>query len=133
MPFEAVPLSGSLGAEIRGVDVASLDDAGFAAVHAALLDHGVICFRDQELDPGAYLAFAKRWGDIHLHPHLKGLDDRPEIIEIVREADDPTGFADHWHTDQSFTRDAGHGDLALCEGGAGGGRRHAVRQSLRGL
>ena len=104
MPFEAVPLSGSLGAEIRGVDIASLDDAGFAAVHAALLDHGVICFRDQELDPDAYLAFAKRWGEVHLHPYLKGLDDRPEIIEIVREADDPTGFADHWHTDQSFTR-----------------------------
>ena len=104
MPFEAVPLSGSLGAEIRGVDVASLDDAGFAAVHAALLDHGVIYFRDQELDPDAYLAFAKRWGEVHLHPYLKGLDDRPEIIEIVREADDPTGFADHWHTDQSFTQ-----------------------------
>lgn len=103
MPFEAVPLSGSFGAEIAGVDVASLDDAGFAAVHAALLDYGVICFRDQELDPDAYLAFARRWGEIHLHPHLKGLADRPEIIEIVREADDPTGFADHWHTDQSFT------------------------------
>ena len=91
------------GAEVRGADLGSLDDAGFAEVHAALLDHGVICFRDQELDAQAYLAFAKRWGDIHLHPHLKGLDDRPEIIEIVREADDPTGFADHWHTDQSFT------------------------------
>ncbi|MYE59796.1 MAG: hypothetical protein F4X35_09625, partial [Alphaproteobacteria bacterium] len=103
MPFEAVPLSGSFGAEVRGVDLGSLDDAGFAGVHAALLDHGVVCFRDQELDAQAYLAFAKRWGDIHLHPHLKGLDDRPEIIEIVREADDPTGFADHWHTDQSFT------------------------------
>ena len=72
MPFEAVPLSGSLGAEIRGVDVASLDDAGFAAVHAALLDHGVIYFRNQELDPEAYLAFAKRWGEVHLHPYLKG-------------------------------------------------------------
>ena len=104
MPFEAAPLSGSLGAEIEGVDLGSLDDTGFAEVHAALLDYGVIAFRDQTLDADAYLAFAKRWGGIHLHPHLKGLDDHPEIIEIVREADDPTGFADHWHTDQSFTR-----------------------------
>ena len=103
MSFEAVPLSGSCGAEIGGVDVASLGEAGFAAVHAALLEYGVIAFRGQQLGPDAYLAFAKRWGGIHLHPHLKGLDDRPEIIEIVREADDPTGFADHWHTDQSFT------------------------------
>ena len=53
MPFEAVPLSGSLGAEIRGVDVASLDEAGFAEAHAALLEYGVVAFRGQELDAHA--------------------------------------------------------------------------------
>ncbi len=103
MPFDSIPLSGALGAEIRGVDVAQLDDAGFAQMRAALIDHGVICFRGQTLDPDTYLAFARRWGEVHLHPYLKGLDDRPEIIEILREPDDPTGFADHWHTDQIFT------------------------------
>ena len=103
MSFEIVPIAGALGAEIRGIDVARLDEDGMADVRAALLRYGVICFRDQDLSPEDYLAFARQWGEVHLHPYLRGLDEFPEIIEIVREADDPTGFADHWHTDQIFT------------------------------
>ena len=103
MPLEILPLSGAIGAEIRGVDCARLKASDLADVRAALLDHGVICFRDQELSARDYLDFARQWGEVHLHPYLRGLDDVPEIIEIIRERHDPTGFADHWHTDQIFT------------------------------
>lgn len=103
MTVEAIPLSGTIGAEIRGVDLARIDDTAFATVHAALLEYGVLCFRDQELTPVAQLAFAKRWGEIHLHPYLDGLPDCPEIIEIVKEAGERNRFGDHWHTDQIFT------------------------------
>jgi len=103
MAAEAVPLSGSIGAEIKGVDLAQLDDVGFADIHRALLDHGVIFFRDQNLTPAQQLAFAVRWGDIHQHPYLDGLPDCPEIIEIVKEAGERNRFGDHWHTDQIFT------------------------------
>ena len=103
MALRTVPLSGALGAEIAGVDPAALDDAGFAEVRAALLEHGVVFFRGLDIGPDDYLAFARRWGEVHLHPYLKGLDGRPEIIEILREPRDPVGFADHWHTDQIFT------------------------------
>ena len=103
MALEAVPLSGAIGAEIKGVDLATLDDATFEDVHRALLDHGVICFRGQTLTPDRQLAFAARWGEIHLHPYLDGLPDRSEIIEIVKEAGERNRFGDHWHTDQIFT------------------------------
>lgn len=103
MSLQANPLSGTIGAEITGVDLAALDDTTFDGIHRALLDHGVICFRDQKLTPDQQLAFAARWGDIHLHPYLNGLPDRPEIIEIVKEAGERNRFGDHWHTDQIFT------------------------------
>ena len=39
------PLSGSIGAEILGIDLSQeLDEATFAAVHRAFLDHLVIIF-----------------------------------------------------------------------------------------
>ena len=103
MPIEALPLAGALGAEVRGVNVARLDDKIFAVVHKALLDFGVIYFRNQNITPAEQLAFARRWGDVHLHPYLKGLPDQPEIIEIVKEPEDRSNFGDHWHTDQIFT------------------------------
>lgn len=97
------PMAGALGAEIFGVDLARLDDSVFTGIHQALLDHSVICFRDQDLTPDQQIAFAQRWGEVHHHPYLKGLPDRPEIIEIVKEAGERNRFGDHWHTDQIFT------------------------------
>jgi taurine dioxygenase len=103
MPISVHRLSGSIGAEIKGVDVAQMDDTGFRAVHQALLDHGVILFRDQRITPDQQVAFARRWGNIHTHPYLRSLHDRPEIIEIVKEPEDRANFGDSWHTDQIFT------------------------------
>ena len=103
MPVETLPIAGACGAEIRGVNVAQMDDQTFAEVRHALLDHGVIYFRSQELTPHQQVAFARRWGDIHTHPYLRTLPDHPEIIEIVKEPEDKAGFGDAWHTDQIFT------------------------------
>ena len=83
--------------------MSKIGEAGFAEIRQALLDHGVICIRDQDLTPDQQVAFAERWGEIHLHPYLKGLPDQPEIMEIVKEAGERNRFGDHWHTDQIFT------------------------------
>jgi taurine dioxygenase len=48
------------------------------------------------------LAFARRFGDIHYHPYMRGLDEHPEILEIVREPGDRYTFGSEWHTDQMF-------------------------------
>ena len=42
-------LGPQIGAEIRGVDVRALDDAGFAAIYRAWLDHNVVVVPGQEL------------------------------------------------------------------------------------
>lgn len=99
-----VPLTGAMGAEIHGVDLAQdMDAKTFGAIHQVLLDYGVIFFRNQNITPTQQMAFAKRWGDVHLHPHMPCLPDHPGIIEIVKKETDTTVFGANWHTDQMFT------------------------------
>ncbi|MDE2007039.1 MAG: TauD/TfdA family dioxygenase, partial [Rhodospirillales bacterium] len=73
-----------------------------AELRAALLAHQVIFFRDQALTPDTQLAFARRWGEIHLHPFMRGLPDHPEVLEIVKRPTDTRNFGGAWHTDQMF-------------------------------
>ena len=51
-------ISGSLGAEVSSVDLSDeVDDRAIAAIRAALLEHLVLVFRDQSLEPGSLAAF----------------------------------------------------------------------------
>lgn len=96
------PIAGSVGAEIHGIDLAALDDEAFAEIHAAWLEHQVVFFRDQDITPKQQLALALRIGDIHYHPYMRGMDEHPEILEIIKEPSDPRTFGSVWHTDQMF-------------------------------
>lgn len=100
--IEVEPISGALGAEIRGADLANLDDETFAEIHQAWLAHLVVFFRDQDLTPDQHLAFATRFGPIHRHPFMRGMDDHPDILEIIKDTDDTHTFGSVWHTDQMF-------------------------------
>src|SRR5258707_1968582 len=78
--IEVVPASGSLGADIRGVNVAAaLDGAVIAEIRQALLDHLVIFFRDQKLAPRGHLAFPGGSGGRMGNPHLPGFPEGPLI------------------------------------------------------
>ncbi|MDZ7680014.1 MAG: TauD/TfdA family dioxygenase [Acidimicrobiales bacterium] len=97
------PVSGALGAEIDGVDLAAdLDDATVAEIRAALLAHHVVFFRDQELPPEAQIRFGRHFGELDTHPFVEGMDSHHEVIEVVTEADDVFNFGGGWHTDVTF-------------------------------
>ncbi len=82
------PIAGALGAEIRGIDLASeLDSGTVAAIRRALLDHLVIFFHDQELPPERFLAFARRLGTPVEYPLVKGIEGYPEIIRVAKLED----------------------------------------------
>ena len=101
--IEQRPLSGSLGAELVGVDVEQgLDAPTLAAVHDALLQHGVIVLRDQKLSREAQLAFARRLGKPELHPIANGMAEHPEIIRVLKPAGERAFFGTSWHTDNTF-------------------------------
>ena len=61
-------LGPQIGAEIRGVDARSLDDATFAVIYRAWLDHNVVVVPGQELTIEQFLAYSRRFGRIEPHP-----------------------------------------------------------------
>jgi len=107
-------LSGALGAEISGVDLARLDDAAFRAIHDAFLAHQVLVFRDQHLTPAAYAALARRFGEPAEYPFAKGLDGHPEITLIVKEAHQTSNFGGMWHSDTTYKPDPPKATMLLA-------------------
>ena len=100
--IEVKPVAGALGAEIARVNLGRLDDETFEEIKQAWLAHLVIFFRDQNITPEQQIAFAKRFGEIHHHPFMKGMDEYPDILEIIKEEGDTKAFGEVWHTDQMF-------------------------------
>jgi taurine dioxygenase len=98
-------ISGALGAEIEGVDLARLDDATFRTIHDAFLAHQVLVFPGQNLDADAYAAFARRFGDPAIYPFAKGLESHPEITPLIKEAHQTSNFGGMWHSDTTYKPD----------------------------
>jgi taurine dioxygenase len=110
--FEPRPLSGALGAEIFGVDLANpLDDATFAEVRRAFVDYGVVCFRDQQLTPQQQVAFARRFGKLDVHPIVHGTDEIPELVRVLKPAGESASFGVGWHSDNSFFEEPSLGSV----------------------
>jgi taurine dioxygenase len=104
MSLTITPLSGTLGAEILGVDLArDPSNETFEAIHAAFLKHKVITLRGQTaLTPDQHKAFARRFGSLNIHPYVQAMDGHPEILEIIKEPSDTLNFGGGWHSDMSF-------------------------------
>ncbi len=103
MPIQISPISGALGAEIGGVDVSrDLDPAVIGAIRQALLDHGVIFFRNQTIDVAQHKAFTRRFGEIFIHPNYKGVSADPEIVDIKRAPGDKKIVGEDWHADTTM-------------------------------
>lgn len=98
------PLSGALGAEILDLDLRQLDDATFAELKQAGSDHLALFFRDQDLTLDQYEAFVARWGEFGDDPFVATMDDRPNMIRVLKEADErhPLVFGGAWHSDWTF-------------------------------
>jgi alpha-ketoglutarate-dependent taurine dioxygenase len=108
------PLSGTIGAEIRGIDLhRPLGPGAVAAVRRAWLRYKVVFFPGACLSPDEHLAFAQNFGQpTPAHPLMPGLDGFPEIFEIdytaarrrtgagPREYNLERGVA--WHSDVTF-------------------------------
>lgn len=108
MSFEKIevrPIAGALGAELHGVDLSSpLDDETFAEVTRAFHENLVVFFRDQRITPQQHVDFARGFGKLDIHPYAKGLDDLPEVLPVIKEADDHArnNFGGTWHADVTF-------------------------------
>ena len=102
----------ALGAEIGGVDLRTIDDGDFAAIHRAWLDHLVLLFRGQQLTDDDLIAFSRRFGALDWAPvqetGRRFVEGHPEIYVVsnVIENGVPIGSLGAgeavWHTDMSY-------------------------------
>ncbi len=97
------PTSPSTGAEIGGVDLSRpLTGADLRAIRQALLDHGVIFFRDQTLTPEQHVAFAENFGPININRFFAHVPGYPQIAEVRKEPEQKINVGGGWHTDHSY-------------------------------
>ena len=109
------PMSGTLGAVMRGVDLSSsLSDDLVAEIWNAFLEHHVLYFPDQDLTPDAQVRFGRHFGELDTHPFVEGMEAHPEVIEIVTEADDRVNFGGGWHSDVTFLEQPDLGSILFA-------------------
>ena len=106
------PTGGGVGAEVTGIDLRRLGDAGFAALRRAWTDHAVLLVRGQALSDDDLVAFSRRFGELDLAPVQESgrrtVAGRPEIYVVsnVIENGAPIGSLGAgeavWHTDMSY-------------------------------
>jgi taurine dioxygenase len=112
---EVRPISGALGAEIHGVDLAKeLPDDLIAKIRAAFLEHLVIFFHDQPLTPAQFMAFARRMGRPVEYPFVKGLEGFPEVIEVKKLEHERHNFGGIWHSDTAYLAEPPMGSMLLA-------------------
>jgi taurine dioxygenase len=105
-------LGPQIGAEIRGVDVKTLDDAGFAEIYRAWLGHNVLVVPEQQLEVEDFLHYSRRFGVVVPHPSKSTRHpEYPEITLLGVNKFGPDGQldmaiyrrgAEGWHTDGAY-------------------------------
>jgi taurine dioxygenase len=111
--FRLRPMAGALGADISGIDLAALDDAALAELQRAFAEYLVLHIHDQHLTPEQHVALTRRFGPTTRSPYIKHMDEHPDIIAVLKEADEAriSTFGNAWHSDFSFLEEPPLGSL----------------------
>ena len=97
------PAIGPVGAVITGIDLAApIKAEALAEVKQAWYAHHVLFFPGQSLSPGQQAAFAAHFGSLDVYPFMQAVDNQPNVIAIIKEANAKMNFAGAWHTDTSY-------------------------------
>src|SRR5687768_13411774 len=103
----------SVGAEIRGVDLARATESDIAAIKQAWYRHDVLVFRSQKLSDDDLLAFSRHFGTLDPPPNQgagkkspPGYPDIYVVSNVLDEQGEPIGALGDgeaaWHTDMSY-------------------------------
>jgi taurine dioxygenase len=112
LAIEIIP-TGSVGAEVRGVDLAAVKEAEVAAIKTAWYRHDVLVFRDQKMTDDDLLAFSRHFGTLDPPPNQgagrkspPGYPDVYVVSNVLDEQGEPIGALGDgeavWHTDMSY-------------------------------
>jgi taurine dioxygenase len=101
--IQITPFAPALGAEVRGIDLAEgLDEETYRNVRAALLQYGVLFFKEQsEIPPAVQVAIGKMFGELHMHPAAPQMPGYPELFVIHAHRESKVANGEFWHSDVS--------------------------------
>jgi len=110
--LDLIPLNASFGAEVRGLDMAAVDDTTRDELRKAWLDHKVLVLRDQHVTTEEHIAFGRIFGDLEVHPFTDNLDGHPEIVVLEAGGDSGKAFvAAGWHSDVTWRAEPSMGSI----------------------
>ena len=111
----SVQPQGAVGAEVRGVDLNSLDSTTLAKLRTVFAQHSVLFFRDQQLTPEAHITLAQHWGRININRFFTPVENYPQIAEVRKEPEQKFNIGGGWHTDHSYDQVPALGSLLYAK------------------
>jgi len=105
-------IAGALGAEILDIDLSR--SFSKEKLREVFLEHQVIFFRDQTLDPAQFMAFARAMGKPIEYPFVKGIAGFPEVIEVKKLEHERHAFGGIWHSDTAYLDEPPMGSMLLA-------------------
>ena len=107
------PLDGAFGAQVLDVDLAAVatDEAFAKDLRELLLRERLLVFRDQQLDARSLRDVGRCLGTLDVHPFIEHVEDVPEVVAIVKEADEKENFGGAWHSEVSFYEEPAMGTM----------------------
>ena len=101
-PLETLPLTPSVGAEVAGIDLAgNLSDGIIAWLSEQLVEHKVLFFREQHISVQQHITFARRFGELEVHPFSPQHRDHPEVLLLRNDREHPP-YINVWHSDVTW-------------------------------
>ncbi|MEM7703607.1 MAG: TauD/TfdA family dioxygenase [Pseudomonadota bacterium] len=112
--MEFTAMAPDCGVEVSGVTLAKCSDAEMQDIKAAIYEHGVAVFRDQEFTPEDHIKFGRRWGGIDMNNYFPLQEDYNEISIVKKDPDQTTNIGGAWHTDHSYDQVPAMGSVLVA-------------------
>ena len=74
----------------------------------------MIFFRNQQLDPAQFMAFARTMGTPVEYPFVKGIEGFPQVIEVKKLEHEKHNFGGIWHSDTAYLQQPPMGSMLLA-------------------
>jgi len=110
--FTVLAAPDGFGAEIKGVDLRTINGDDFSSLYRTWLKHSVLIFRGQTLTDDELIAFSKHFGALDLAPIQESgrrfVEGHPEIYVVSNVMKDGVAIGSlgageaTWHTDMSY-------------------------------
>lgn len=102
--MKITPMAAGFGARIGGIDLTEITDHEANRLRAALLEHGLLLAREQNLSPREEISVSEIFGALETFPpSVARIPGYPQIFRVAsRTADGNTDVGRYWHSDGSF-------------------------------